>query len=396
MAAMSHVAPDAAPPLALTGVRVLEVGQVLSAPFGGVILADLGADVIKIERPTGDEGRHMGKAFEGGDAINFHMFNRGKRSVVLDLKSDEGRAEFERLAAGADILLHNLRPGVAADMGIDGESVCARHPRLIYCEISAFGHVGPMHLRPGYEPLVQAYSGLSASNGGPDQPPVRVGASVCDMGSGLWCVVAALALLQRRAITGRGGVVNTSLLETALAWNIQRLDNVQNGQPLPPRHASGHPGYAPYEAFEASDGPLLICCGNDRLFAKLAGAIGQPQWTADPRYATNRARLDNKPALFAELTALLQTRTRAEWAALLIPAGVPVSPILDVPEALAEPQVQALGMFGPVPGAGYGLSGLPMTIDGVRPRGAHRAPRLGEHNAQAFWRGETPATHPGA
>lgn len=369
----------------LRGIRVLEVGQVLSAPFAGSVFADLGADVLKVERPEGDEGRNMGKPFRNGDAVNFHIFNRGKQSITLDLKSEAGKAEFERLAAQADIMLHNLRPGVAAEMGIDGESMCARHPRLIYCEISAFGHVGPMKLRPGYEPLVQAYSGLSSSNGGPTDPPVRIGASVCDMGSGLWCVVGALALLQQRASTGRGGVVQSSLLESALTWNVQRLDSVQNGLPLPPRHASGHPGYVPYEAFEAQDGPLLICCGNDRLFAKLANATEQPQWIVDPRFATNRARLEHRDEMVAQLSAVLQTQKRAVWITRFLDAGVPCSPIYGVTEMLEEEQVRALDMFAPVSGADYGLTGLPLSINGVRPRPTGRAPRLGEHNGAASW-----------
>src|SRR5574337_9236 len=198
----------------LSGVRVLELGQVLAGPFAGAILADLGAEVIKLERVQGgDDARQMGPAFRHGDALNFQVFNRGKQSVALDLKSAAGLAAFERLAGEADIFIHNLRPGVPAKLGIDGPALCARHPRLIYCEISAFGHVGPMALQPGYEPLVQAFSGLSSTNGGPGDPPMRSAASMCDQGSGMWVVIGALALLHRRAQTGHGGILNTSLLE---------------------------------------------------------------------------------------------------------------------------------------------------------------------------------------
>ena len=252
----------------LHGVRVLELGQVLAGPFAGAILADLGADVIKVERVEGgDDARQMGPAFRHGDALNFQVFNRGKQSVALDLKGPEGLAAFERLAGEADIFIHNLRPGVPAKLGIDGAALCARHPRLIYCEISAFGHLGPMALQPGYEPLVQAFSGLSSTNGGPDDPPMRSGASMCDQGSGMWVVIGALALLHRRAQTGRGGVLTTSLLETALVWNGQKADAYVNEGRLPKRDRSGHPGFVPYEAFDTQDAPLLFCCGNDRLFA---------------------------------------------------------------------------------------------------------------------------------
>ncbi|MBS0500130.1 MAG: CoA transferase [Burkholderiaceae bacterium] len=366
----------------LEGVRVLELGQVLAGPFAGAILADLGAEVVKIERVEGgDDARRMGPDFRHGDALNFHIFNRGKQSVALDLKSAEGRAAFERLAGEADIFIHNLRPGVPAKLGIDGPALCARHPRLIYGEISAFGHLGPMARQPGYEPLVQAFSGLSSTNGGPDDPPMRSAASLCDQGSGMWVVIGALALLHRRAQTGRGGILSTSLLETALVWNGQKADAYVNEGRLPVRDRSGHPGFVPYEAFDTQDAPLLICCGNDRLFAKLAAALGRPDWLADERLATNRARLAHKAALLEQLAPLLRTRPRAEWLARLEAAGVPCAPIHSVPEALAHPQVQALGILAAVPGQDFALTALPLTIDGQRPLPRAAAPGLGQHNA---------------
>lgn len=366
----------------LDGIRVLELGQVLAGPFAGAILADLGAQVVKLERVDGgDDARHMGPAFRHGDALNFHIFNRGKQSLAIDLKSEEGRAAFEGLAAEADIFIHNLRPGVTQALGIDGPALCARHPRLVYCEISAFGHTGPMRLSPGYEPLIQAFSGLSSTNGGPDDPPMRLGASVCDQGTGMWAVIGALALLQRRQRTGRGGVVSASLLETALAWNGQKNDAYVNEGRLPVRHASGHPGFVPYEAFDTADAPLLICCGNDRLFAKLAAELGRGDWVVDERFASNRARLAHKAALLAELVPLLRARPRAEWLQRFESAGVPCAPIHTVPEALAHPQVAALDMLAPVPGEDFRLTALPLSVDGERPAHRGAAPRLGEHNA---------------
>ena len=369
-------------PGVLDGVRVLELGQVLAGPFAGAIFADLGAEVVKVERVDGgDDARRMGPAFRHGDALNFQVFNRGKQSVALDLKSADGLAAFERLAAEADIFIHNLRPGVPKALGIDGPSLCARHPRLIYCEISAFGSAGPMALRPGYEPLIQAFSGLSSTNGGPDDPPLRAGASVCDQGTGMWAVIGALAMLHRRQGTGRGGILSASLLETALVWNGQKADAYVNEGRLPDRHRSGHPGFVPYEAFDTADAPLLICCGNDRLFTKLAAELGRPDWPADERFATNRARLAHKAALMAELEPLLRQRPRAEWTARLEAAGVPCAPIHTVPEALAHPQVQALGVLQAVPGEDFRLTALPFSIDGERPALHAGAPRLGQHNA---------------
>ena len=367
----------------LEGVRVLELGQVLAGPFAGAILADLGAEVIKSERTEGgDDARRMGPAFRYGDALNFHIFNRGKQSVALDLKSEAGRAHLDRLAAQADVFIHNLRPGVPRALGIDGETLCARHPRLIYGEISAFGATGPMAMRPGYEPLLQAFSGLSSTNGGEGDPPMRSGASMCDQGSGMWLVIGVLALLHRRERTGRGGLLTTSLLETALAWNAQKGDAWANEGRLPQRHRSGHPGFVPYEAFDTADGPLLICCGNDRLFAKLAHALARPGWIDEARFATNRARLAHKAALFEQLEPILRTRTRAEWSELFEAGGVPCAPVHSVPEALAHPQVQALGMLAPVPGADFSLTAMPLCIDGGRPPARGIAPRLGEHNAR--------------
>lgn len=368
---------------ALSGVRVIELGQVLAGPFASAILSDLGAEVIKIERTEGgDDARRMGAAFHGDDALAFEIFNRGKESVAIDLKTDSGYAALDRLLARADIFLHNLRPGVAAALHVDSATLCARFPRLIHCEISAFGAVGPMAHRPGYEPLVQAFSGLSSINGGPDDPPMRSAASLCDQGSGMWTVIGALALLHRREQTGRGGRITTSLLEAALSWNAQKSDAYVNEGRLPIRHRSGHPMFVPYEAFDTADGPLLICCGNDRLFAKFAHELGEPTWATDARFASNRERLAHKAELFKLLVPILRSRSRAEWLTRFEAAGVPCAPIHSVPEALTDPQVQALDMLVSVPGSDFKLTALPLTIDGIRPAVRCAAPRLGEHNTR--------------
>ena len=366
----------------LAGLRVIELGQVLAGPFVGAIFADLGAEVIKVERVEGgDDARRMGPAFRHDDAMTFHIFNRGKKSVALDMKSEAGRADFERLAAGADVVVHNLRPGVPEALGIDGASLTARHPRLIYGGISAFGHVGPMADRPGFEPLIQAYSGLSSINGGAEDPPIRAAASLCDQGSAMWMVIGVLSLLHRRRETGRGGIVQTSLLEAALAWSAQKGDAFANTGELPARHRSGHPSLVPYEAFTAADGPFIICAGNDRLFAKLAAAMDHPEWAQDARFATNRARIANKAALFAAMEPVLAGRGRAAWIAALEAVGVPAAQIHSLPEALAQPHVRALGMFQAVPGEDFALTGIPISIDGARPAIARGAPRLGADNA---------------
>jgi len=365
----------------LAGIRVLELGQVLSGPFAGSILCDLGAEVIKVEKiDGGDDARHMGPAFHNGDALNFHLFNRGKKSVALDLKSTAGLNALHALLATTDILIHNLRPGVTQSMGIDGARLCARYERLIYCEISAFGHDGPMRMRPGYEPLIQAFSGLSSTNGGPNDPPIRIGASVCDQGTGMWAVIGVLSMLEQRRRTQRGGVVNTSLLETAMVWNGQKSEAYLNQQQLPVRHASGHPNFVPYEAFDAQDGPLLICCGNDRLFAKLSQVLGHAHWSADPKFSTNRQRILNKDGLLQEIRPLLLQKTRDHWVEAFEAVGVPCSPINSLPQSLETPQVQALGLRQVVPGEDFELTGLPLSFNGQRPPIQSGAPQLGQHN----------------
>ncbi|MFN7642175.1 MAG: CaiB/BaiF CoA transferase family protein [Burkholderiales bacterium] len=370
-------------PLPLAGLIVVELGQVLAGPFAGAIFADLGAEVIKIERPeVGDDARQMGPPFRDGDSLAFQVFNRGKQSVVVDLKTPQGLAALDPIVAGADILVHNLRPGVPESLGLDGATLCARHPRLIYCGMSAFGHTGPLSQRPGYEPLLQAWSGLSSINGEPDGPPIRSGASICDQGTGMWIVIGALSLLHRRALTGRGGVVQGSLAETALAWIAQKGDAFANEGKLPERHASGHPSFVPYEAFDGSDGPFLLCVGNDRLFVKFAQVLGRPDWPSDARFRSNRDRLVNKAELLGQIRAVLRTRPRADWMAALEAAGVPCAPIHSVPEALAQPQVAALGIVQAVPGTDFALTGLPLSFDGERPAIRGPAPALGADTAR--------------
>lgn len=369
----------------LAGLRVVELGQVLAGPFAGAIFADLGAEVIKVEKPDGgDDARQMGPAFRHGDALNFHEFNRGKKSVTLDLKSPAGVAALHGLLEDADIMVHNLRPGVAETLGIGPDEVTARHPRLIYCAMSAFGHRGPESLRPGYEPLLQAFGGLSSITGEPGGPPVRMGASVVDQGTGLWTVLGALAMLERRHRTGRGGVVNTSLLETALLWAGQKISGYVNTGKVGERHASGHPNMVPYQSFEAADGPILVCCGNDRLFARFAAELGHPEWVGDPLYATNRARLVNEGTLLPMIAALMRGVKRAEWLDRLQRIGVPCAPVNSIPEVLDEPQVKAMGMVQAVPGEDFSLVAMPLSFDGERPRMQGGAPRLGADNATAL------------
>jgi crotonobetainyl-CoA:carnitine CoA-transferase CaiB-like acyl-CoA transferase len=366
----------------LSGLRVVELGQVLAAPFGGMIFSDLGAEVIKVERPgDGDDGRRMGPSYADGDALIFGDLNRGKASVIIDFKSSKGLDELFALVGTADIVISNLRPGVAEGCGFDAASLRAQYPRLIYCTLTAFGNSGPMRERPGYEPLVQAFSGMASLNGYAQHAPVRTGSSVVDLGSGMWIVLSALAALRKRDSTGCGSTIDLSLLETALTWaNTDSSSHLNEGK-SPTRRGNGHPMLVPYEAFATRDGPLMIAIGNDRQFRKFAVALGRGAWGADPDFASNSARLLNRERLISMIQPIIAERSRAEWVAALASKGVPCAEFNSLPEALASEQVGAIDFISKSARTGRLMSGLPFTLDGHRPGNPNAAPALGEHTA---------------
>lgn len=365
----------------LDNIRVIEIGQVLAGPYASTILADLGAEVVKIEKPNGgDDARHMGAAFRNGDSLHFLDINRNKASVTLDLKSPEGVEQLHKLLDTADILIHNMRPGVVDTLGIDGPSVCARHPRLIYCHISGFGNHGPMQMLPAFEPVAQAFGGILSVNGNPDGPPARVGVSIVDVGTAMWTVIGALTALHRRSRTGQGGIVNTSLLETALGWVAPHIAAFLNEGQVPKRLGTAHPHLVPYQTFEARDGAILIAAGNDRLFARLCRALGVPEWIEDDRFSGNRARLENRDQLIGLISALIRERPRQFWSIQLREAGVPYAPVNTIPEVLEDPQVAELTILQEVPGTGVTLTGLPISFDGERPKIRSLGPQLGQDN----------------
>jgi crotonobetainyl-CoA:carnitine CoA-transferase CaiB-like acyl-CoA transferase len=373
--------PDMALPLA--NVKVVEVGQNLAGPVASQILADLGARVIKIEKPGGgDDARAWGPPFVDGASMSFHSVNRGKRSVVLDLGDPQGLAALRRLVDGADVFVHNLRPGAAETLGLTAEALRASNPRLIYCEVGAFGHLGPLRRKPAYEILVQAFAGLMSVTGEADGPPVRMGTSVIDYGTGIWTALAALAALYQREHTGRGCVVETSLFETGLFWLARQLAEVTVGGNVPQRHATGSPRLVGFQAFDTQDGPLVVAAGNDRLFARLGEALGHPEWGSDPRFATTADRLKARESLVGEMQRVFLTDTKQRWMDRLEAVGVPCAPILTIPEVLAEPQTRATEMLATLPGLDAEVVRLPLSLDGQRPPLPGRAPRLGEHTEE--------------
>lgn len=371
----------------LRGVRVLEMGQNLAGPFAGSILADLGADVVKIEKPEGDDARYWGPALTEKACASFHLMNRNKASVVLDLKGEADRASLTAMLSEADVFVHNMRPGSMKVLGLDAASLIERHSRLIYCDMSAFGHIGPMRDRPGYEPLMQAFAGLVSVNGHPDGPPARLGASVVDLGTGMWAAIGILAALVRRERTGSGCIINTSLLETALVWAGGHAASFMSSGQLPERHGSGHPMIVPYQAFETADGPLVVAPGNDRLFRALAAALGHPEWSEDPRFSSNEARRRHREEIVGLVAGCLRDMPMREARDRLDRAGVPNAPINTIPQVLSDPQVRALGLLQEIPGLNFPITGFPVSFDGERPSIRRAAPQLGEDTAARSARG---------
>jgi len=382
--------------LPLSGIRVVEIAQNLAGPFTGEILAHLGADVVKVERPEGgDDARGWGPPFWRGTSPAFLAVNSNKRSITLDLKDREALGWLTGHIAEADVLVQNLRPGVMEELGLGPAPLMARNPRLIYCSLWAFGHTGPLRLRPGYEPMVQAFAGLMMVNGEEGGPPTRIGTSILDFGAGMWTAIGALAGLVQRHTTGRGCVVDTSLFETALGWLTGHFASFRVSGEVPVRHRTGSPRVVVFQGFETRSGPLIVAAANDRLFAKLAQILGHPEWATDPRFRTNAARVVNRADLIPPIEAIMLTRTKGEWLDLLEQAGVPCAPIHDLHEVMAHPQTAATGMIQPVPDLGLDLMGLPISFDGARPAIRRPPPRLGEHNGEILGGGVAAGGPPG-
>jgi crotonobetainyl-CoA:carnitine CoA-transferase CaiB-like acyl-CoA transferase len=366
--------------LPLTGITVVELGQNLAGPYAAEVLGHLGADVVKVERPEGDDARHWGPPFWKGVSPGFLAVNANKRSILVDLKDPQAAAGLADFIGGADVVVQNHRPGSLDALGLGPEALTARYPRLVYCSVWAFGRTGPLAMRPGYEPIVQAFSGLMMMNGDEGGPPTRIGTSILDFGTGMWAAIGALAGLVHRAHTGRGCVVDASLLETGLAWLKGHIAAFKVTGVVPERHRTGSNRLVPFQGFETKTGPIIIAAGNDRLFAKLAGALGHPEWAADPRFSDNKARSAHKDALLGAIQEILLTRSTGEWIDRLEAAGVPCAPIHGLAEVLAQPQTDALGIVQRLPGEDLELVALPLSFDGERPAIRRAPPGLGEHD----------------
>lgn len=371
--------------LPLEGIKVVEVGQALAGPLAGVILADMGADVVKVENPNGgDDGRGWGPPFVDGDALFFHAFNRNKRSVTLDIKDPADVARLKDLARDADILIQNLRPGLVEELGIGPDDMLAVNPRLIYCSIWAFGATGPMRRKPGYDPLLQAFGAVMTLTGRPQDPPTFQAPAINDKATGMWCAIGALAALEQRRRTGKGCVVDTSLFESAVAWVESQLNNYLLTGNVPARHGTGSAVLAPYQAFETADKPICIAAGNDRIFVRLARELGHPEWAEDPRFLNGPKRAENRDALIPLVQEVLRTAPRAEWLARLDRVGVPVAPLNDIADLAREEQLAAVDLLRTLPGTDLRVVGLPISFDGRRPDIRTASPKLGAHNDELF------------
>jgi crotonobetainyl-CoA:carnitine CoA-transferase CaiB-like acyl-CoA transferase len=375
-------------PLPLEGVRVLDCSRVLAGPLCTMILADLGADVIKLEDPRqGDETRGWGPPFVDGYSAYYLCANRGKKSLAVDLKTPEGLAIVRRLAQTADVVIENFRAGKADELGIGYKALTEDNPGLVYCSITGFGQTGPYRDLPGYDFIIQAMSGLMSITGEPDGRPMKVGVAVADVFTGLYAAVAILAALRAREKTGRGQHIDLALYDAQLAALVNVASNALNGGVTPRRMGNEHPNIVPYQSFPAADGEIAVAVGNDRQFRRLCEALGCPELADDARFAHNPDRVRHREALVRLLSERFQTEPVSLWMERLTQAEIPCGPIQTVDRAFADPHVAARGMVwelllptgavARVPGNPIHFSDTPLA-----PRGA--PPALGEHTDEVL------------
>ncbi len=373
----------------LDGLKVLDLSRVLAGPWCTQLLADLGAEVTKIERPgAGDDTRHWGPPWHGeGErrvAAYFLSCNRGKKSAAIDFARSEGAELVRRLAADADVLVENFKVGGLAKFGLDAASLRAANPRLVYASITGFGQDGPYAARAGYDFIIQGMGGLMSVTGLPDgEPgggPMRVGVAVADLFTGLYTCNAILAALYRRERTGAGAHIDMALFDTQLAMLANQASNALVGGADPPRQGNTHPNIVPYQPFDAADQPIIIAIGNNRQFERLAAICGHSEWGNDPRFEHNGARVANRAAMVDAVGAVIATKPAADWLEKLEAAGIPAGPINRITQALEDVQAQHRAMVRTI--AGVPMVGCPIRLDGKRADSDLPPPALGEHTAE--------------
>ena len=370
------------PPLSLSGIRVVDLSRVLAGPFCGMLLADLGADVIKVEDPgTGDESRTW-PPHKDGESAAYLVINRNKRDITLDLKAPEGVEVVRRLVADADVLIENFRTGTMESFDLGYDALAAINPRLVYCSVSAFGRTGPRKDAAGYEALMQAFSGIMSITGEPDGPPVRCGVSFLDLTTGILCAFGVVNALLHRTQTGLGQRVDGSLLDTAVALLNYHAEGYLLTGAVPRPLGSGHPSLTPYRNFRCRDGQWLFIAGaNDRFWQRLAPALGLDGMATDPRFATNIERVKPRRELEAALEAAIAGHDREPLLSLLEAAGVPATPVNTVDQVMRDPQTTARGMIQRVMHPRLGeipVVGTPLTFTRMQPGVRRAAPTQGQ------------------
>ena len=372
----------------LEGVRVLDVTTSIAGPYCAEILGALGADVVKVERPdTGDDGRAWGPPFWDGEGTMFLSAHANKRSLALSLRDARGLAALLRLVDASDVFLQSLRPGLAERLGLGPDVLRARNPRLVYCSIGAYGHIGPLRDEPGYDALMQAAGGLISITGEPGRSGVRVGSSLIDQGTGTWAALGVLAAMLERERTGEGRVVDVSLYETALAQVGYHLAGYLADGTVPTREGTIFPMVAPYQVLPTADGELMVGGGNDRLFAAICDVLELSGLVDDERFRTNPDRVANREALVAILSDRLREGTTAEWRERLTAAGVPAAPVADIADVATSPQTEALDFFQPLEHPtieGLRLPVLPLSFDRERLAHTSAPPLVGQHSREVL------------
>jgi formyl-CoA transferase/CoA:oxalate CoA-transferase len=368
---------------ALDGVRVLDLSRILSGPYCTMMLADFGADVIKVERPgAGDDTRAWGPPFVDGESAYYLSINRNKRSLTVDLGHAAGRDIIYALAGVSDVVIENFRPGTAERIGVGYERLREENPRLVYCSISGFGQDGPYRDRPGYDALAQAMSGMMSITGEPDGPPMKHGMSIADIGAGMWAAFAIVAALLARDCTGEGQSIDIPLLDTQLAWLTYAAGSYFATGEDPARYGSAHPSIVPYQPFATADGFLMLAVGNDRLWQQFCAVVGQPELATRAGFATSAERVVNRQEVIPTVAEIMRQRSTAEWMRVLEEAGIPAGPINTVAQALTDPHARAREMVTTLvhPTAGtITMTGIPAKFSATPGAIRSAPPLLGQH-----------------
>ena len=367
---------------ALTGIKVLDLSRVLAGPYCTMVLGDLGADVIKVEPPEGDETRGWGPPFAGGESAYYLCVNRNKRGIVINLKTDEGKKVLRDLALQSDVLVENFRPGTLNKFGLDYETLHELNPKLIYCSITGFGQTGSMKDKPGYDFMIQALGGLMSITGEPEGEPMKTGVAVVDLFAGQNAIIAILAALQARTLTGRGQQLDISLFDSQWGWLANVASNYLISGKLPKRHGNAHANIVPYQSFQASDGWFAIAVGNDKQFARLCEMLGKPEIVMDEKFSTNSGRVQNRTEIIPLLASIFKAASVSEWLAKLDEAEIPCGPIQNFEQVFSMPTVKEREMLVKMEHPTIGelpLVGSPLKMSDTPVEYRLHPPLMGEH-----------------